>query len=124
MVWIIFIAGWLIIGYYLAILIAPRCLRKTIDFFSIGSRLYLVGFIRLILGLMLLTLSSQARLWWYIVIIGLLSAASGLYLFFCALRRTKKLLGQIKNQSNLILRIIAIIALVLWGLLLYAIFPC
>ena len=123
MAWIILIAGFVIIIYCLAILVTPKLVRKVIDFFSIGSRLYLAGLVRLVLGVALLCLSSYAKFWEYVAIIGLLSAASGLSLFFFPLRRTKKLLSRLRNQPDVILRLLAIVALVIWAFLIYAILP-
>ena len=120
MVWAIIVVGYLIIAYCLVILVEPKSLRRTIDFLSIGNRLYLVGFVRLILGIVLLFLAGQTKFWGYVVTIGLLSAASGLSLFFFALKRTKKLLLRLRNQSNLILRLYAIMGLALWVVLIYA----
>ena len=123
MVWIILIAGFVIIAYCLGILIAPNFLRKTVDFFSIGSRLYVAGLLRLVLGVMLLILSTQARFWGYVVIVGLVFSASGLSLFFLALRRIKKILGRLQNQPNFILRLFAITGLTIWVLLIYSLLP-
>lgn len=125
MFWIVLIAAYLIIALCLTVVLAPKLLRKTIDFFSIGSRLYLVGIFRLALGVMLLVLARHTKFWgWgYVVTVGLLLSASGISLFFFALRRTKKLLTRLQQQSNLTLRLYAIIALVLWGLLIYALLP-
>ena len=121
--WVILIIGFLIIIYCLAILAAPRTARRTIDFFFIGSRLYLAGFIRLVLGVGLLFLSSYTKLWGYVVTIGLLAAASGLSIFFFPLRRTKKVLSRIQNQSDTVLRLWTIVALAIWSFLIYAIVP-
>ena len=123
MVWIILIAGSLAIILCLAILIVPKTLRRIIDFLSLGSRIYLVGIIRIVLGVMLLILATHCRLWGYVVTVGLLASASGLSLFFFPLRRTKKLLSRLQNQSNLVLRLFAILALVIWALLIYALLP-
>ena len=123
MAWIVLILGSVAIACCLAIVIAPKFGHRIIDFFSIGSRLYLAGFVRLLLGVLLLILASQARLWGYVVIIGLIAAASGLSIFFFALKRTKKLLARLGNQSNLLLRLLAIIALAIWALLIYALLP-
>jgi len=123
MAWIILIAGFAKIVYCLAILIAPKILRKTVDFFSIGSRLYVAGLLRLLLGVILLILSTQARSWGYVVIVGLVLSASGLSLFFLALRRIKKILGRLQNQPNFILRLFAITGLTIWVLLIYSLLP-
>lgn len=123
MVWIIPIAGFLAIALSSAILIAPKLTRRMIDFFSIGSRIYLAGLFGLTLGIILLFLATRVRLWGYVVTLGLIAAASGLSVFFFALRRTKKILKRIQNQSNLILRLLAIVALAIWALLTYALLP-
>lgn len=123
MVWIVLTIGSLAIALCLAILIVPKLLGKVADFFSIGSRLYLAGVIRLAAGVILLILATQARFWGYVVTVGLFAAASGLSLFFFPLKRTKKLLSRLQNQSNLMLRLLTTLALVIWALLIYALLP-
>ena len=120
---IVVIVGTLAVSYCLATLIVPNSLRRFIDFLCIGSRLYLAGLLRLVLGVLLLILSSQARFWGYVVTLGLFSAASGASVFFFALRRTKKLLRRLQHQSNLTLRLFAIIALAIWAVLVYSLLP-
>ena len=123
MVWIVLIAGLAAITCCLLILIVPRFLRRMIVFFSVGSRLYLGGFIRITLGVLLLLFASQSRLWGYVVAVGLIVAAAGLSVFFFGLRRIKQLLLRIQNQSNLVLRLYAIFGLAIWALLVYALLP-
>lgn len=123
MAWFVVIVGIVKITCCLITLIVPNFLRKTIGFFSIGSRLYLVGFLRLVLGVLLLILTYQVRLWGYVVTIGLLASASGMSIFFLALKRTKKLLQRLLNQSNLVLRLLVILALIIWAVLLYSLLP-
>lgn len=123
MVWFVVIVGILKIACCLITLVVPNFLRKAVGFFSIGNRLYLVGFLRLVLGLLLLTLAYQVRLWGYVVTIGLLASASGMSIFFLALKRTKKLLQRLVNQSNLVLRLLVILALIIWAVLLYSLLP-
>jgi uncharacterized protein YjeT (DUF2065 family) len=123
MAWIILIAAHLSIAFYLLITIVPTALGKIITFFSIGSRLYLLGLLRLALGIMLLALAAHSRLWGYVIAVGLILAASGLSLFFFALRRTKKLLLRLQSQTNPALRLFALIALAIWAVLIYALVP-
>ncbi len=120
---IVVIVGTLAISYCLVTLIVPNFLRRFIGYLCIGSRLYLAGLLRLVFGVLLLTLSSQARFWGYVVTLGLVSAASGASVFFFALRRTKKLLRRMQHQSNLTLRLFAIIALTIWAVLVYSLLP-
>lgn len=115
--------GYLIIAYSLIILVVPKLLCRTIDFFSVGSRLYLVGLFQSVLGLTLLIVAPHSKLWGYVVIIGLILAGSGLSLFFFALKRTKKLLRRLQDQTHLILRLYIIIALAIWALLIYSLLP-
>ncbi len=123
MVGFILIIAYLKIASSSVILVAPKLLRRIIDFFSIGSRLYLAGVLRLVLGVLLLLSATQARLWGYVVTLGLVVAASGISCFFLALRRTKKLLARLRNQSNPFLRLYAIIGLLIWLVLIYAFLP-
>jgi uncharacterized protein YjeT (DUF2065 family) len=112
-----------IIGYCLTVLLVPRFFRYSINFFLIGSRLYLAGLMHFILGMAILSAASGARWWGYVTTIGLLWTGSGLSLFFFALKRTKRLVQRIQNQSDLSLRIFAIFALAIWTVLVYALLP-
>lgn len=123
MIWFVLTIGYLAIAMCLAILVTPQVLRRITNFFFIGSRLYLAGGVRIIFGILLLLLASQARFWAFIVIIGLLATAAGISLFFIPLKRTKQLLQRLQQQSNLKLRLFAIIGLVLWALLVYSLLP-
>ena len=123
MVWFVLIVGFLAIVLCLLMLVRPKTLCSIIDFFFIGSRLYLAGVLHLVIGIILLILAKEVSLWGYVVILGLLAAASGLSIFFFPLRRTKKLLSRLQHQSNLILRLYVIIALAVWVLLVYALLP-
>ena len=123
MVWFIVIVGLCAMGLCLTILIRPEILRRMINFYTIGKRIYLAGFIRLLAGIIILILASNARIWIYVICVGVFAAASGLSVFFLALRRTKILLSRLQKQPNLIIRLYAIAALVIWVLLFYALLP-
>ncbi len=120
MVWIVFTLGSLSVVMALLTLTFPKILGKILSFFSKGNRLYLLGILRTTLGIMLLILSPQARLWWYVIIIGFLYTASGLSFFFFALRRTKKILSRFTQRPAIQIRTYAFIALAMWVFLFYA----
>ena len=120
MVWIVLTIGSLATVAALAFLVSPKILRDIINYFSVGNRLYITGFIRAVVGIMLLILAPKARLWCYVAIIGLICTASGVSIFFFALRRSKKLLSRMSKQSDLLLRIYAFLALAMWIFLFYA----
>jgi uncharacterized protein YjeT (DUF2065 family) len=123
MIWVVLAIAYLAIAVCLVILAAPQALRRINDFLSIGSRLYAAGAVRIIFGILLLMLASRARFWAYVVMMGLLASAAGISLFFIPLRRTKKLLQRVQDQSNPKLRLFAAIGLVLWALLVYSFLP-
>lgn len=123
MAWIIVICGIIISGVSIAAIISPAISRGIIKFFSVRSRLYAAGIIRIILGTMLLLLSSQAKLWWFTVITGLLLAGAGIGLFFSPLRRTKELLARMQNKPDNTLRLYTSLPLVVWIILLYSLLP-
>lgn len=123
MVWIVFFFGTVISGVSIAAILSPAISRGIIKFFSVGSRLYAAGIIRIILGTMLLLLSPQAKLWWFTVITGLLLAGAGICLFFSPLRRTKELLARMQNKPDNTLRLYTSLPLVVWIILLYSLLP-
>lgn len=123
MVWIVLSLSYLAIACCLVILVVPNWLRTIVSFISFGKRLYIAGLIRIIFGVMLLMLSSCSRFWGFVVIMGLISAAAGFSFFIIALKRTKKLLQRLQNQSDIILRLFAIAGLAIWSLLVYSLLP-
>lgn len=120
---VIVIVSFCLIVYQLVILFAPKTLRLTIAFFSFGSRVYLVGLVRLLFGILILTQAAQARFWAYAITVGLILAAFGLTIFFIPLKRTKKLLHRLQEQSDLKLRVLVTFGIVILALLIYAILP-
>lgn len=121
---------WIVLGFAilkssgcLLGLILPQFLRKILNFVSIGSRLYVISLLRISIGILLLFLAAQSRLWGYVVAIGMITTGSGLSLFFFALRRTKKLLARIQNQPDHLLRLLLIAGLAIWALLIFALLP-
>ncbi|MFC1631768.1 hypothetical protein ACFL1I_06915 [Candidatus Omnitrophota bacterium] len=123
MLQIVVVFGLIKIVGCLVALVKPDFLRKTIDFFLIGSRLYVVGTIRLILGGLLLILATQARWWGFVVVFGLLAAASGILFFFLALKRTKILLKRLQTQPERVLRVWVMICIAIWLILIYSLLP-
>ena len=123
MVWIVISFGVAFIGLALAILAKPDVARKMMDWLSTGSRVYLAGAFRLTYGILLLILASQSRWWGFVVGLGLLASAAGLATFFIALKRTKKLIWRLRNQSNPNMRLFAVLAVVIWAALVYALLP-
>lgn len=75
-----------IVGTYLAlvglfILLKPRGFGKIVNFFMKGRRIYLVGFLRLVLGFIFVVTAWQSRLPGLVYSLGVLIIISGTLLF-------------------------------------------
>ncbi|MBN3038171.1 MAG: hypothetical protein JW869_01980 [Candidatus Omnitrophica bacterium] len=120
MIWIVLTFGSLATVAILAMLVSPKIMRNVINYFLAGNRLYITGFVRTTIGIMLLILAPRARLWCYVAVIGLICTASGVSIFFFSLRRSKKLLTRIRNHSDFALRLYAFLVLTMWIFLFYS----
>ena len=101
-------------------LINPRLMRKVIDFFSIGTRLYVVGVIRLALGILFLYAASQADIQWIIITIGILMIISAIIIFAMGTKKMCLLLDFYKQQNDTVLRLLSLVALIFGILIIYA----
>ncbi len=56
-------------------------IKRIMDYMKEGSRIYAVGVIRIIVGLILMTVSFESRIVWVVFIIGLLALIGGVLIF-------------------------------------------
>lgn len=98
----------------------PALMRRVMAFACVGKRVYIGAVVRLIIGVLLLTLSPHARLFWIPVVVGSLTTLTGIAIFLFGTERTHAFIAWWEAKSDAALRIIPIIASVVGILLIYA----
>ncbi|MFC1480140.1 hypothetical protein ACFL5Y_01685 [Candidatus Omnitrophota bacterium] len=97
----------------------PEAIKRTLGFFSEGKRVYVVGCIRILVGIILLTAASQCRIAWIVFIIALLPLICGILVFALGLEKSKNMIKLWQQKPVVTLRSVSVIPVVI-GLLLLA----
>jgi hypothetical protein len=115
-----------LVGFYFALtgavfLFYPESLRRYIDFWSKGKRLYAVGLSRFLSAAILLLVVPQCRLKLVVAVVGILNIALGLPYFFRGIKATKAQLDLWDKRPTKAVRILGIASLAVGMLLVYSI---
>jgi len=117
---VIKIIGIIIIVVGILYLLKPNLMKHLIAFFKKGKRIYLAGLIRLAFAIIFLLGARECDITWVIVAFGILFMVSGLLIFMLGPKKIKTIFEWFEKQPMLILRLIAIIALAMGGIIIYA----
>ena len=90
-------------------------------FLEQGRKLYIVGILRLLIGIILLLVASQCRLVGVVITLGIFFLIGGIVIFILGLERIKSMLNWWNKRSLLVIRLMGLIALALGALLLYSV---
>lgn len=101
-------------------LFSPKTLKEFMIFWTQGRRLYIVGILRLLIGIVLLSAASQYRLVGIVVGFGILFLIGGITLFILGLERCKDIIKRWHEKPIMALRLIALIPIIAGILLLYS----
>lgn len=117
---VIKVIGIVIIAVGILYLLRPNVMKYFMAFFKKGKRIYLTGLIRLSLAIVFLLGARECDITWVIVAFGILFMVSGLLIFMLGPKKIKPILEWFEKQPLLILRLAAIIALAMGGIIIYA----
>ena len=117
---VIKIVGIVIVFAAVMYLLKPDIMKKLMEFFKQGKRIYLIGLIRFALAVILLLGAGQCRFAWVIILLGILFIISGLLIFILGTERVKSILDWYLKQPLTILRLLALIALAIGAVIIYA----
>ncbi|MFH1370058.1 MAG: hypothetical protein ABII09_02050 [Planctomycetota bacterium] len=112
--------GTFIAGMGLVYLIRPDVIRKIMQFFSKGSRLYLAAVARFVLAIVFFLGARECKVTWLIVTFGVIFLMSGLLIFMLGLEKARGIINWYLEQTNLIFRFLAIIVLGVGLIIVYA----
>ena len=113
--------GIVIVVMGITFLLSPKQLRQLLAFLGQGKRLYGVGILRLLFGVILLLAASQCRLVGVVLTLGILFLIGGILIFVLGLERLKSILNRWDKKSPLTLRLLGLIPLAFGALLLYSV---
>ncbi len=99
-------------------LIKPDVMKKVIEFFKKGKRVYLTAILRFALAVIFLVGANSCRNFWGIFAFGIVFIISGLLIFILRAEKTKAILNWYSKQPNLILRFLGLITSA-FGLLIF-----
>ncbi|MFC1677396.1 DUF2065 family protein [Planctomycetota bacterium] len=100
-------------------LIKPDIMKKVIEFFKKGKRVYLAAILRFALAITFLVGATQCRIPWGIIAFGIVFIISGLLIFMLRAEKIKGILDWYSKQPNLILRFLGLIVSAIGLLILY-----
>ena len=92
-------------------LLRPDIIKRLMEFFKKGNRIYFAGLIRFVLAVVFLVGARECRYSWVIFIFGILFLLSGLLIFMLGPEKIRRLLDWYQEQPTLIFRIIALIVI-------------
>ena len=114
------IIGIVIVALALAYLLKPEIMEYLMEFFKEGKRIYLAGLIRVVLAIVLLVAARGCDSPRMVVFFGILFLISGLLTFIIGPERAKSIINWYQGQSPLVLRLLALIALVIGVAIIYS----
>ncbi len=100
------------------LMLRPDIMKKLVEYVKEGGRIYAVGVLRIIVGLILMSVSPQSRISWVVFLLGVLAAASGITIFVMKKEKALLLADRILSGPVNKLKRIGLIPLLL-GILLF-----
>ena len=98
----------------------PDVMKWLMEFFKKGKRIYFAGLIRFALAVVFLVAARECKHSWVIFAFGILFIISGLLIFILGLEKLKSIIDWYQKQSVLLLRVVAVIALAIGGVIIYS----
>ena len=116
--------GIVMVGFGIIFLVSPTTMRQFMLFCEKGKRVYMVGILRILIGVIFLLAAPQARLAGVMVTLGILIIVAGGLIFILRLDRIKAILKWYYGRPLPVLRLIALIPTALGALILYSVCTC
>jgi energy-coupling factor transporter transmembrane protein EcfT len=98
----------------------PDIMKRLMEFFKQGRRMYFAAMIRLVLAVVFLLAARQCRHFWVIFVFGVLFIISGLLVFILGLEKVKSYISWWQKQPLVLLRVVALIGLAIGAIIIYS----
>lgn len=96
----------------------PEAMKRVVAFVIKGSRLYAVAAIRIAAGIVLLLAADGIAKWWILSVLGVMILLAGISQLILPPERQRSFANWMMNRSEIVRRLIAIIAILIGGLML------
>ena len=116
---VIKIIGIVIVAISVVLLVKPDVMKRLLEFFKKGKRLYIPGLVRLALAVVFFVSARECDITWVIVVLGILFLLSALLIFVLGPEKLRPMMEWYQKQSLTLLRIIAVIPLVIGAIVIY-----
>ncbi|MEA3226440.1 MAG: hypothetical protein U9Q07_10865 [Planctomycetota bacterium] len=104
----------------IAYLIRPEIIKRSMNFFKKGRRIYLPGLLRFALAIMFFLGARECRYFWVIFASGIIFLTGGLLIFTLGPERIRRILDWYQEQPMFIFRVIALIVLAFGVVIIYS----
>ena len=115
------LVGMILVAIGIVFLLSPKRMRQWMVSCEKGVRPYMMGALRILVGILFLLVAPQSRVVWVIVTIGILALLGGITIFIIGLERFKSMLRWWHGRPLLFLRLIALLAIGFGMLILYSV---
>lgn len=103
-----------------AYLLRPDIMKRLMEFFKQGKRMYFAALIRFVLAVVFLLGARECKWFWVIFAFGILFIISGLLVFIIPLEKIKAYIGWWQKKPPLLLRLMALVALAVGAVIIYS----
>ena len=117
---VIKIIGMVFVIMAVVCLLKPDVMKRIMEFFKGGKRIYFTGLVRLVFAVVFLLSARECRQFWVIFAFGILFLISGLLVFMIGAEKLRPVLGWFQNKSALFLRVMAVIILAVGAIIIYS----
>lgn len=101
-------------------LLKPDVMKRLMEFFKQGKRIYFAGLIRFALAIVFLLSARECKQFWVIFAFGILFIIGGLLIFILGSEKIRVVINWYQKQSVLLLRLIAVIGLAIGAVIIYS----
>lgn len=113
--------GVFIVSMGAMIMLKPETMKHLITFLQQGRRLYILGLVRILLGIILILAASECRLVEVVVVLGILVLIKGFIIFIIVPEKINAMLNWWANRPSLILRFLGLFVIAIGALLVYSV---
>jgi len=101
-------------------LLRPEIIKRLMNFFKKGRRIYLPGLLRFALAVVFFLGARECRYFWAIFASGMIFLTGGLLIFMLGPERIRRILDWYQEQPILVFRVIALIVLAFGAIIIYS----
>ena len=112
--------GLLIMALGIVVLVKPEQMRKLFVFFKQGKRIYAMGVLRIVLGIIFLLTATQCKMVGVITVLGILFLVAGILIFTLGKDKCIVFIEKVEGFSINVLRLLSLVAVGFGVLILIA----